>query len=101
MVPRTASTLPEMRIACRKLPVTWVSAARNRFPKLWPASPPSPGKRNWNSSAISGSTSARATRQFRMSPGGSTWSSSRRRPELPPSSVTVTTAVNAVTRPPR
>ena len=37
-----------------------------------------------------------ATRQFRMSPGGSTSNSRRNRPELPPSSVTVTTAVGGV-----
>src|SRR5262245_31138468 len=32
--------------------------------------------------------------QFRISPGGSIWNSSLKRPELPPSSVTVTTAVS-------
>src|SRR3954449_2333925 len=36
------------------------------------------------------SSSERAIMQFRMSPGGRTFNSSRRRPELPPSSVTVT-----------
>ena len=34
-----------------------------------------------------------ATMQLRMSPGGSTSNSRRRRPELPPSSLTVTIAV--------
>src|SRR5690242_1061973 len=36
------------------------------------------------------SSSDRAIMQFLISPGGRTCSSSRRRPELPPSSVTVT-----------
>src|SRR3989442_7911527 len=42
---------------------------------------------------MSGSTSARAMRQFRMSPGATMSKSFRRRPELPALSVTVTTAV--------
>jgi len=37
-----------------------------------------------------------ATMQLRMSPGGSTRFSRRSRPELPPSSVTVTIAVSSV-----
>ena len=41
----------------------------------------------------SDSSSARATRQLRMSPGGSTPRSRRRRPDEPPSSATVTIAV--------
>src|SRR5438034_6456327 len=43
---------------------------------------------------MSDSSALRATRQLRMSPGGRTRSSSRNLPELPPSSLTVTTAVN-------
>jgi hypothetical protein len=42
---------------------------------------------------ISGSASARAAMQFRMSPGGTIPSCFRSRPELPPSSATATTAV--------
>src|SRR6185295_7373360 len=49
-------------------------------------------KRNWNRRESSASSSDRATRQLRISPGGSTSKSRRRRPELPPSSLTVTTA---------
>ena len=51
------------------------------------------GKRYWNRRLMSDSSSARATRQLRMSPGGSTPMPLRSRPELPPSSATVTTAV--------
>jgi hypothetical protein len=49
--------------------------------------------RYWNSSVISGSASASATRHMRMSPGGSTPISRRSRPDEPPSSATVTIAV--------
>ena len=79
-------------MARSKLPVTSVSAARKRFPNEWPESSPA-AKRCWNSRPISDSSSARATRQLRMSPGGSTPSSRRSRPDEPPSSATVTIAV--------
>ena len=46
--------------------------------------------------SISGSASASATMQLRKSPGGSMPSSRRSRPELPPSSATVTMAVMLV-----
>ena len=50
-------------------------------------------KRYWKSCDISGSASASAAMLLRMSPGGSTPSSRWSRPELPPSSATVTMAV--------
>jgi len=65
-------------------------AVRKRLPKLWSSRPPSLLKRNRKSRDMRCSSSERAIMQFRMSPGGRTCSSSRRRPELPPSSVTVT-----------
>ena len=52
-----------------------------------------PPKRKLNIAAIVGSPSERARRQFRTSPGGGIEYSCLRRPELPPSSATVTTAV--------
>ena len=55
--------------------------------------PASPGKRYWSSSLISGSASASATRQLRMSPTAGTPSWSRSLPDEPPSSATVTIAV--------
>ena len=79
-----------------------VIAASSRLPTAWPARPgPSAedvsasasGNRYWSSSFISGSASARAAMQLRMSPTGGIPSSVRRTPDEPPSSATVTTAV--------
>ena len=75
-----------------KSPVTSVNAARNRFPKLCPPSSPSPRKRYERDATADVESSESAIMQLRMSPGGSICSSSRRRPELPPSSETVTIA---------
>ena len=55
--------------------------------------PASPGKRYWKRRVTSGSASARAAMQLRMSPGGMMWWSRRSAPLEPPSSATVTTAV--------
>ena len=52
-----------------------------------------PGNRYWSSRPISGSASASATMQLRMSPTAGIPSSSRSTPDDPPSSATVTTAV--------
>ena len=93
--PRIASTCADTCTALGKSPVTFVSAVRNRFPKLWPASPRPAGNRYWKRSPSRSSSLDRATMQLRMSPGGRTRYSRRRRPELPPSSVTVTTAVKS------
>ena len=55
-------------------------------------------KRYWNSLESSASSSDSATMQLRISPGGRTSNSRRSRPELPPSSVTVTMAVISTSR---
>ena len=68
-------------------------AAINRLPKLCPASGESPLKRYCMIRSIKGSRSAKATRQLRRSPGGKIPISFRSLPEDPPSSPTVTTAV--------
>src|SRR3954469_4070801 len=75
-----------------------VKAVRKRLPKEWPTSPPPLGKRYWKRRARRSSSSARATMQLRMSPGGRTPNSCRSRPEEPPSSVTVTTPVRRPSR---
>src|SRR5437879_5559265 len=90
--PRMFSTLLVSFTALSRSPVTPARLAMNRLPNAWPSSAP-PWKRYSNSWVISGSDSASATRQSRMSPGGRMPSSRRSRPELPPSSNTVTTAV--------
>ena len=90
--PTTASTRADSDTAWSKLPSRSVSPARNRLPKLWPASSPSV-KRCSNSWFTSDSSSASADRQWRTSPGAGMPKSRRSRPELPPSSVVVTTAV--------
>jgi hypothetical protein len=91
--PRTARTRLVARTASSKLPVTPDMATMNKLPKLCPSRPEPSLKRYWKSRVISGSASARAAMQLRTSPGGNTPSSRRSRPELPPSSATVTTAV--------
>ena len=53
----------------------------------------STGNRYWSSSLISGSASASAAMQLRMSPTGGMPSSVRNTPDEPPSSATVTIAV--------
>src|SRR5882724_2627522 len=95
MRPRMASTLLLTRMASVKSPVTWVRAARKRFPKLWPMRPRPAWKRYWNRRPRRASSFERATMQLRMSPGGRMRFSRRRRPELPPSSVTVTIAARS------
>jgi len=92
--PRILRTREHSWIARSKSPVTSVSAARNRLPNGCPDRSPS-ANRCWNSLPISDSSSASATRQLRMSPGGRIPSSRRRRPDEPPSSATVTTAVRS------
>src|SRR5438270_5857534 len=92
MWPRVRRISEERRTASEKSEVSEVSAARNKFPKLWPSSPEPFSKRWRNSLESRASSSLRATMQLRMSPGGSMFSSLRRRPLEPPSSLTVTTA---------
>ena len=93
MCPRDARISEANRTACAKSPVKSVSAVRNRLPKLWPFNPRPSLNRYSNMRLNSASSSDRATIQARISPGGRTKKSRRRRPELPPSSVTVTIAV--------
>ena len=68
-----------------------------RLPKAWPVTRSEPdgvlGKRYWRRRVMTGSASARAAMQLRMSPTGAMPSSLRRRPDDPPSSATATTAV--------
>src|ERR1017187_8189376 len=93
MRPAILRTSEEAFTASGKSPRIWVRAMRNRLPKLWPLSPRPDWKRYWKRRESSAESSLRATMQLRMSPGGRTSNSRRRRPELPPSSVTVTMAV--------
>src|SRR5712692_7949980 len=95
MRPRMASTLLLTRMASVKSPVTCVSAARKRLPKLWPARPRPAWKRYWKRRPRRASSFERATMQLRISPGGRMRFSRRKRPELPPSSVTVTMAARS------
>src|ERR1700722_14558681 len=93
--PRMARTLLLSRMASVKSPVMCVSAARKRLPKLWPISPRPAWKRYWKRRPSSASSLESATMQLRISPGGKMRFSRRRRPELPPSSVTVTMAARS------
>src|SRR6266850_2421730 len=95
MRPRMARTLLLTRMASVKSPVTCVSAARKRLPKLWPTRPRPAWKRYWKRRARRASSFESATMQLRMSPGGRMRFSRRKRPELPPSSVTVTMAARS------
>ena len=97
--PRTARIRFISRTPSSKSPSsTAVIAAISRFPRAWPASPwrrrPSPLREAvLEDPLINGSASASATMQLRMSPTGGIPSSSRRTPDEPPSSATVTIAV--------
>ena len=91
--PRILRTLLAASRAFCTLPNCLIRAARKRFPRLCPASSPSPPKRYWKICSSTVSLSARATRQFRRSPGAMIPISSRSLPEEPPSSATVTMAV--------
>ena len=74
-------------------PVIEHKAVKKRFPKLCPFKPSPILNLYWKSFVTKSSSSARAAIQFLISPGGRTPNSSLKRPELPPSSPTVTTAV--------
>src|SRR5271157_1713883 len=93
MRPAIFRTSLEARTASAKSPMMWVRAVRKRLPKLWPLRPRPAEKRYWNRRDRSAESSLSATMQLRISPGGRTSNSRRSRPELPPSSVTVTMAV--------
>ena len=90
--PRTLRIRFSSLMETPKSPTSRVKTVMKRLPKQWPLNSDS-SKRYWSALAISGSTSARANRQLRISPGATMSNSLRSRPELPPLSVTVTTAV--------
>ena len=105
-MPRTARTRFIRRTPSSKSPPSSaVIAARSMFPTAWPPRLPgsvstsplssrrNPGNRYPSSSLMSGSASASAAMQLRMSPTGGMPSSSRSAPDDPPSSATVTIAV--------
>jgi len=98
MCPLLARTSDDNLTASVKSPVTSVSAARKRLPKLCPPRSPSPRNRYRNSLDKRLESSESATMQFRMSPGGSICNSSRSLPELPPLSETVTIAESVSTQ---
>src|ERR1035437_6007251 len=84
MRPAILRTSEEAFTASGKSPRIWVRAMRKRLPKLWPLSPRPDRKRYWKRRDSSAESSLRATMQLRMSPGGGTANSRRRRPELAP-----------------
>src|ERR1035438_3586296 len=86
-------------MACAKSPVISDRAATNRLPKLCPPSSDSVWNLCWKSWESSCSSSESATMQLRRSPGGNMLKSLRKRPEEPPSSVTVTTAARSAIAP--
>src|SRR5437763_14812265 len=87
----TPSSSAASRIAVTSSAETKSSAVKRRFPTGCAASPPS--NRYWRAPDPPGATRASASRQLRMSPGGSAPYSFRRTPELPASSAAVTIAV--------
>ena len=93
MRPAIFSTSEDAFTASGKSPMICVSAIRNRLPKLWPFSPRPALEAMLEQSRKQRFVFDSATMQLRISPGGSTSNSRRSRPELPPSSVTVTIAV--------
>src|SRR5262249_12647248 len=91
--PQMPSIRPACSIASQKSCSSSVSALRIRFPRLWPPTSCVPLNRKLKSGVSIDRPLDSASRQFRISPGGSIRYASRRRPELPPSSATVTIAV--------
>ena len=91
--PLTDKALPDSATASSKLPVRSVRAVMKRLPKECPCNSGAPLNRYWKSWVSSASSLESAARQLRMSPGGRMPRLSRRRPEEPPSSATVTIAV--------
>ncbi len=96
--PLMASILFSSSTARWKSPIISVVARRMRLPRLCPLSSPLSNLK-LRSLFRELSFSASATMQFLMSPGGSIPHSCLRRPELPPSSVTATTAVMFLVKP--
>ena len=86
--PMTAASSTKMKSARR-----WICHHIRARPQ---ARLPRPAKRCLKTLLNFWSSPERATRQLRMSPGGGTSNSERSRPELRPSSVTVTIAVSSI-----
>ena len=94
--PLTPRIRPSSSSAATGSASTSLSPASIRLPIGWPASAPLPPNRCWMMVAHSrpcGLSDANAANAIRRSPGGTTSSSLRSRPDEPPSSATVTTAV--------
>ena len=94
--PMTPRIRPNSSSAATGSARTSSSPASSRLPIGWPASAPLPPNRCWMMVAHSlpcGLSAARAANAMRRSPGGMMSSSDRSRPDEPPSSATVTTAV--------
>ena len=96
MRPRIARTCPDRRTASGKSPVTWVSAVRKRLPKLWPRKPATRRESDIERAgraALHPSKAPPCSCECRRA--ARTLYSRRNRPELPPSSVTVTIAARS------
>src|SRR5450759_5251176 len=93
---RTRPTAPTSRaassIAATGSPRVSARPTRTRLPSAWPSSSPAVNRCS-NAPAQRLPGAASATRHLRRSPGGRTSRSRRSRPEDPPSSATLTTAV--------
>ncbi len=99
--PLSPSMRPSSSSAATGSARTSLSPASMRLPIGCPASAPLPPKRCWMMVAQScpcGVSDANAASAIRRSPGGTTSSSPRSRPDEPPSSATVTTAVTCGVR---
>src|SRR5206468_1066968 len=92
--PRQPSSARRPSIASRKSPLYRCIIDSSRLPPVWPPSRAcsSVGNRASSTRRASRELRASASAHLRMSPGGSTPSSSRSTPELPPLSNIVTTA---------
>ena len=91
ILPRIARISEESRTALAKSPVIWLSAARNKFPKLCPFKPRArcePVLKQPREQRLIFRQSHHAVADIT---GRQNIQSRRRRPELPPSSLTVTT----------
>src|SRR5699024_8927516 len=98
-LPCAPSSCPTQSSPATESPNSSHRATMSRLPTACPCKSPSLRNRccsTWLQVWPHSSSPHRAARAIRRSPGGSTPSSSRRRPLDPPSSATVTTAVTSV-----
>ena len=96
--PRAPSSRPTQSRAATWSPSCSQRLTISRLPTTWPFISPVPAKRCWSTLAqVSPHSSSphSAASAIRRSPGGSTPNSERSRPDEPPSSATVTTAVRS------